>query len=271
MKLTRKILLATLPALVLSGCITVRADSINYEATETLQLDASELSRLDIEATAGFLKVEGEKGRTQIEVTAVIVVDQEYYKLSLEQKGDRAVLIADANTANWSSWMGDSPRIDLTVKTPSNLQLDIDDGSGFLKVTDMQGKIWIHDGSGDIEGANLAGDLDLTDGSGSVELTNIGGTLEIDDGSGDLEIHSVAADTTIDDGSGEIMLNLVGGKVTIEDGSGDLTVTNAKGHVTIDDGSGDIDVRQLENGLTVLDSGSGGLSIKEVKGDISTD
>ncbi|TQV75251.1 DUF4097 family beta strand repeat protein [Aliikangiella marina] len=268
---SKKLILASMTGLVLSGCITVRADSINYEATETLKLEASDLERLDIEASAGFLKVEGEAGRTDIEVTAVIVVDQEYYKLSLERSGNRAILVADANTKNWSSWAGDSPRIDLTVKTPDNLQLDIDDGSGFIKITDIKESVWIKDGSGDIEASNLAGDVELKDGSGSVELTNIGGSLRIDDGSGDLDISQVGADTEIDDGSGEINLKDVSGKVSIEDGSGDLTVINAVGHVTIDDGSGDIRVKQLENGLTVLESGSGGLSIKDVKGDISTD
>ena len=270
MNLAKTLITASMATVFATGCITVKADRIDYETTETLTLNADGLKGFYIDASAGFLKVEGDDSIDEIEVVAELAVQKDHYKLTLDTKGSKAVLIADANTENFSSWFGDSPKIDLTIKTPSGLKLDIDDGSGYITIKNIDADVNIDDGSGNLIGENLNGAVEIEDGSGDIELSNIGKQLKIDDGSGDINVEKVGGMVEIEDGSGEMVLTDIKGKVNLDDGSGDLTVKNVTGHVTIDDGSGDIDVDTLEDGLTVLSAGSGGLSISNVKGNIVT-
>lgn len=270
MKLVKRLATFSALSIFLSGCITVHASSIDVEKTETLTLSTSGLELLDIDATAGFLKVEGSDG-SEIEVVAELAVVEGHYNLKLDKRGDNARLLADANTDSFSSWFGNSPKIDLTVRMPKNLALKVRDGSGFIEIRNINGSVKIKDGSGGLEIENLQGDLVIDDGSGDMDLANIGGNIVIDDGSGSIKLTKAKGDVEIEDGSGNITLAGIGGKVEVDDGSGNLEIDDAQGHVTIDDGSGSIDVDTLMNGLTVVNSGSGGLSIKNVKGDIVTD
>jgi len=270
MNFTRSLTAIALTSVMLSGCISVRASDIDYETTEQLTLDASDIKKLSVDATAGFLKIKGDESLDEIKVTAELAVQRDHYKLSLDRRGDRAILIADANTDKYSNWFDASPKIDITIHLPARLALDIEDGSGDLWIENVLNGVELTDGSGDIIGKNIAGGVELNDGSGSIELSDINGEITIDDGSGDIELKNVSSNVSIEDGSGSIEVYSVRGKVNLEDGSGDLLVEDAAGHVTIDDGSGDIRVKSLHDGLTLVNTGSGGLSIKDVTGEVNT-
>ena len=267
---TSSILSFTLISTLVAGSFSARAGGIDYEKTETMTLATESVNQFEIEAKAGFLKIVGEESRQAIEVVAEIAVEQDNYKLVLEQKGSRAVLIADANPGNSARWFGESPKIDLTIKMPKQLALDIQDGSGFIELENLGGLLQIEDGSGYIKAKDILADIKIDDGSGNIDLSNVKGKVKIHDGSGGIEISNVGESVEIKDGSGRIELSEIGGKVELDDGSGDLSVKNAKGHVTIDDGSGDITVESLKGGLTVLNAGSGRLSMKNVEGEINT-
>ncbi|MCF6193568.1 MAG: DUF4097 domain-containing protein [Kangiellaceae bacterium] len=229
---------------------TVNAASLNYKETKTLTLDASSLNQLRIDAAAGFLIIEGSSSST-IELTADIEAYSEDIELSLEKNGKSAVLLADANKTNKSNWMGDSPKIDLTLKIPKHLSLKIKDGSGSIKIR------------------NTGNNINLNDGSGSIEISHIVGNIEIDDGSGSTKIDHVAGNVLIDDGSGSITIKNIEGSVNIEDGSGSMDLLDIEGLVTIDDASGSINVKRLSNGLTIINEGSGSLNMTDVKGSVT--
>jgi len=250
-----KVLAAVATASLLSGCIVVATPShADTHQRKQLTLDASSLSELDIDAGAGSLEVRGQSGLSEIRVTADIYTDSKYrdhYELSLTEAGDTANLVAK-NKSTSGFWVGSSPRIDLVVHVPDEMTLDIDDGSGDMRVTGISASVNISDGSGDIEVEQLHGDLKIDDGSGEMELSDIRGNL------------------TIDDGSGNIYAKNITGSAVFEDGSGDLTVKKVSGNVTVDDGSGDISVQDA-GGLTILETGSGGLSVKGVEGNFEID
>lgn len=254
----------------LGGSVAVQAGDIDLVETQTLTLPNDGLELLDIDASAGFLVVEGSDSN-EIEVTAELSVVDGEYELKLDRSGDRAMLVADANTSRSSSWFNDSPRIDLTVKMPKALALKIKDGSGYIDIKNIGGSVQIKDGSGEITAENLGADLKINDGSGGMTLSKIGGEVVIDDGSGSIELTQVTGGVELEDGSGSVVISDVGGTVDVDDGSGNLTIDKVQGHVTIDDGSGGIDVDTLMDGLTVINSGSGRLAMKNVKGNIVTD
>ncbi|MCX6574017.1 MAG: hypothetical protein NTX99_08495 [Candidatus Aminicenantes bacterium] len=213
-----------------------------FETKKSLDLPAQGLRELEIKAGAGSLTVAGREGLSAIQVEAEIVArhvgddKMESYlrdrvELTLEKRGDAAVLVSRIREGG-GLFRSDDAVINLKVSVPKTLALDIDDGSGSMVVED------------------LAAALRIEDGSGSIRVDRIGGAVTIDDGSGGIEISDVAGDLAIDDGSGEIRIRRVGGTVTI------------------DDGSGGIDIEDVEKNVRVIEAGSGGLAIANVKGQV---
>lgn len=253
MKTTAKLLSLSLLSLAMSGCvINVKAQKADISLQEDLSVSASGLASLDIDAGAGSLTIVGVKGADTIEVDADIKTTEDRdYVLYLKKSGNSARLVAKHNSTT-GYWSGPSPQINLTVKMPSNLMLDIDDGSGDIKVTNINNSIRVDDGSGSASFEQIAGDLNIEDGSGSLFIKDVEGDLDLDDGSGELTVSDIT------------------GNVRVEDGSGELTIVNVSGKVTIDDGSGDINVNKAGS-LKIIDSGSGGLNISKVKGEVDID
>jgi hypothetical protein len=213
-----------------------------FETEKTFTLPAGGLKALRIDCGAGKLEVAGADGLDRIEVRAVIKADGEsqsqmegflkdHVKLSLEKRGDRAVLVANIER-HWGFFIGDGAWIDLTVRVPKSLALEIDDGSGDMVVEDIAADVEIDDGSGDIRVSRLGGRLEIDDGSGDIVIRDVAGDIAIDDGSGDIEVLLAGGNIRVDDGSGDITIDGVGGDVLIEDaGSGGVKIDNVKGRV----------------------------------------
>ncbi|WP_371188996.1 hypothetical protein [Thalassotalea maritima] len=236
---------------VLQGCVIhLEANNADIKLQQTLQLDSQDIASLKVEAGAGNLIIEGVDGMNEIVVNTDIFTTQERrYQLTLSRVGDKAVLIAKHNTNGiWH----ESPKIDVTMRVPSHLLMDIEDGSGELVVRNMDNDVDINDASGALTVMNINGRVDIEDGSGSITVDNVAGDLQIDDGSGDLSVTNVV------------------GSVDIEDGSGAMRVADVGGMVTIDDGSGAISVEKT-GGLIITEAGSGGLSFNQINGEVRVD
>jgi hypothetical protein len=224
----------------------------DIELTESLSLSSAGIEELVIDNGAGKIEISGDDSISEIQVEAYIITSKDVtYRLELEKTGPRAYLVAKHDSYN-GFWIGDSPKIDITVKVPSNMSLDIDDGSGEITINNVAGNALIDDGSGDITVSNLSGSLKIEDGSGDMELTNIGGPIDIDDGSGSIYVTKVSGDLSIEDGSGDMYASIIAGKVTVDDGSGDIEIESA-------------------GGFELIESGSGGLKIKDIKGVVNID
>jgi hypothetical protein len=213
------------------------ASGDEYQEVRDLNLDASGISTLEIEAGAGSLEVIGVSGANEIVVTATIQVpegDEDKARkeiksllvLSLEKAGDRAVLTGYFKSGFMN--FGDSPHVQLEVRVPEGLNLKIDDGSGSIVLE------------------NVAGNIEVADGSGSISMTNVGGNVEIDDGSGSISVEGVRGDLVIGDGSGSIKVREVAGSVTVDDGSGSINVSDVEQDLIIEeDGSGSLDFSNI--------------------------
>ncbi len=216
----------------------------NYEETRELTLDAGGIKTIEIEAGAGSLEVRGSADADAISVTALIQVPEKEEKarkiiesdlvLTLERDGDLAVLNSYFESAGWH-W-GDSPSIRIEVEVPRRLGLEIEDGSGSIKIWDVSGDIEIEDGSGSLQMSNVGGDIRIEDGSGSVSVEGVGGDISIDDGSGSITIKDVRGSVIVDDGSGSINVTDVDADLIIkEDGSGSLSFARINGRIQKDD------------------------------------
>jgi len=214
-----------------------------YTEDRDLELDTKGVSVFEVDAGAGSLVIEGVSDIQSIYVVATINVPDEStekakeiiaseLKLSLEKVRDRARLEAHFDHRSWG--FGDPPTVDLEIRVPQGLALEVDDGSGSMKVI------------------NVGADVSIDDGSGSIRVEQVN-NLVIDDGSGSIEIIGVAGD------------------VSVEDGSGSITVEHVGGSVTIDDGSGGIAVNDVEQDLIIVDDGSGSLKTADIRGQIKQD
>lgn len=263
--------------------------------TKTLELSAEGIEKTIIECGAGFLTVEGVEGLASIQVSAEIVVEKiskddlkkfidKHIILTLEKKGSKARLKSEVKQPILTS---NNARINLTVKLPREMPLDISDGSGSMKVVDLigdldiddgsgsmdiqgiTGNVQIKDGSGSMEIESVDGALSINDGSGSIELESINGNLNITDGSGSIDAKSIGGNVNITDGSGGIDLQKISGNVNVTDGSGEIGIQQVSGNVNVTDGSGDINIDGVDQNVTILQGGSGSETIQNVKGIIN--
>ncbi|MEZ4416574.1 MAG: hypothetical protein R3E10_12575 [Gemmatimonadota bacterium] len=201
-----------------------------------LELAAAGIERLDLEAHAGSLVVEGREGLSRVEVHAVLCASDrerlDALDVRLERTGSRAVLETRFPDWNDSGWGRNRyARIDLVVQIPRGLAADITDGSGEIEIRGT-------------------GPLTLRDGSGSLTIRDIVGGARIDDGSGEIEISGVQGD------------------VEVEDGSGGITIEEVSGGVHLRDGSGQVEIRGVERDVEVSDKGSGQIEVQDVRGDL---
>ncbi len=237
------------------------ATAFAAQSRETLTLSAAGCQSMRIDCGAGDLKVQGDDKLDRIEVHAVLTArgvseselpgfKKDYVILKLEKEGERATLTAHIESGFLLERLfgGMNASIDLEVRLPRRIVLDVEDGSGDVQVRDMDGG------------------LELEDGSGDILLEGIGGTVEVDDGSGDMDLAGLKGKVKIEDGSGDIELKGAGGDVSIEDGSGQIEVFDVRGSVEIDDGSGDIVIDGVEQDVTIEEAGSGSVEIRNVKG-----
>lgn len=235
LNLLKPVAFAVAAAVLLNGCIihVGGPSSMSLDHTEqVLKLDGSQLQRLTADTGAGSLLIQGETGRSEIEVVAQIYShDDAELNLTLEQQGDDARLVADFDRG---FSYGNSPYIDLVVKVPAHFALTLDDGSGDTDIQGLQGALRIDDGSGDL-------------------VVDNGASLVLEDGSGDVQISNISGDVRIDDGSGDMKVSQIDGIVTIDDGSGDIRVEQSKGLTIHDDGSGELNINQINGPVNVAE------------------
>ncbi len=220
-------------------CISI---AFAFEKTERMSLSAEGIDKLVIDCGSGFLYITGEESLKSIEVEAEIVVKgksekdiedyvENYVKLELKKQGNKAVLA--------SMFKNQFPRINfrtrvinLTVRVPKNMGVEVDDGSGEVKIEHIDGNLQIDDGSGEIEVRDILGDVDIDDGSGTVDVRNVTGNVSIDDGSGTIKVSDIGKNVKVSDGSGSIYIDGVVGDVIIkDDGSGGVSIKNVSGRV----------------------------------------
>jgi len=257
-------LLPTLPA---------AADDCGHSRPLDAVLQVDGATTIEIVAEAGWLRVDGQPGATEVKVEGRACASSEglldEIELITRRDGDRLLIearVADHNT-RWRSYA----RLDLTIEVPADLPLEIEDGSGETRIRNVAA-IDLVDGSGGIEISGVSGSVSVRDGSGEIEVDRVGGDVDINDNSGSLWIRDVESNVFLEDGSGEIEIAGVRGDVEIdEDGSGGISIRDVTGHVTVgSDGSGSIRVESVGGDFTVRRDGSGAISVVDVRGTVRT-
>jgi hypothetical protein len=224
------------------------------EAPREASLDAAGAKTLRVLARAGALRIIGEPGATSVKVTGKACAhDQETLDaIRLRATKSGGELRVEAEMPESFSGIGSFyARLDLELRVPASLALDVEDSSGLVEIAEVA-SLRIEDSSGEIGVRNVAGEVEIRDGSGEIEVEGAGRVLITDDGSGEIDLRNVKGDVIIrEDGSGSITIRDVGGSVRIDD-----------------DGSGSVSVVGVAGDLTVGHKGSGAVRHDGVKGKV---
>jgi hypothetical protein len=227
-----------------------------YSAPRNAVVNAAGAKKVEVEAAAGSLRVEGRPGLRQVQVNGTARSSSQQIlneiKLIAERRGDVVFIKADIPEHDSRDY-GDnySAALDLIIEVPQGIDADIADGSGEAKIMNV-------------------GSLEMTDGSGSLDVIGATGSVRITDGSGELTIENVGGDVRVEDGSGEINVRNVTGSFTVEsDGSGSINASDVRGSVVVqNDGSGSIEVNKVGKDFIVESKGGGGIDYAGVSGRI---
>ena len=227
------------------------ADDCRYSKDYDFSVDATSLESLRLDVGAGSLKVTGNPANTEVRVVATACADssRRLEELDITHRvldSDlrvRSEQYRNGSIFSWLSFGNNYSYIDIEVTMPSDLTLDVDDGSGGVEISNVS-SLSLDDGSGSIQIEDISGDVDVDDGSGAMTISGVGGMISVDDGSGPIRIRDSNAVTIINDGSGEISIENIQSNVNVRnDGSGGIRIRDVAGNVEIGDaGSGSVDV-----------------------------
>lgn len=245
------LLMVAYPAALVS-CALVRGD--RYSVRRAAQATTSGIDTIRIVNGSDHIGIIGRVGSSTVNAAVVIHGSSRKavnsVRLVLERDGNVLELRADRPKRSWFS--GDNPSVDLMVAVPSDLAVDVLDGSGPAHI-DNVGAIKIRSGSGEVHVNNVAGPVDLVSGSGDAELSNIRGNLTAKVGSASMAVHGVSGSMDVRDADS--------GKLTIRNVAGSLHLGSIE--------SGSLSADSIGGDLTVGSRGSGNVTYANVKGRVS--
>jgi len=227
--------------------------------TKNLALSVEGIDTLEVNCGAGSFNIRGASGREKIKITAEIEVEepgqinfkeflQTNVQLTLEKQANKAVLQSDIIEA---ATLQIEARINLQIEIPQKIKVNIRDGSGPIRVNQIDADVNIDDDSGGIKIKNIVGKVSIADSSGSIDIADITGNV------------------FVNDGSGKIRIEYIRGDVQVKDGSGSISILDVDGNINLTDGSGSIDIRDVKKNVYIREAGSGIMELEGVKGKVT--
>ncbi len=235
---------------LLCGC-SFRATE--FSAARRIRVRAAGVSVLRINAGAGYLRVLGASATPDVIIDGAAHAGTasalERTQLVTQSIGDTLVITcqipARTSTADFA------PSLDVTVRIPAGIALDVVDssggaffrsvsalrikhGDGRLDVDSVSGNVDIVDGGGDMLIANVIGDVRIFDAAGAIRVYNVRGSLAIPRaGAGDVMVFGVSGNVSVGDkSSGQVVANGIGGNLTVAArGNGSIEFRNVRGSV----------------------------------------
>jgi hypothetical protein len=266
------VVLALIPASALAW-----GDDCKFSADRAGGVDAREVEKVVIRATAGDLKVVGGARNVRIEARGKACASSQDLLdktlISVRREGNTVYVETGLPQDEGTSWniVGNSyAYIDAGIALPANIPVEAIDSSGDAAFEDLQ-SLKLQDSSGDLEVVRIAGVADVGDSSGDIDLRDVG-SVRLNDSSGDIELNDVRGEVEItNDSSGDIRITHAGGTVTVRnDSSGSIRVEDVKGSVIVDnDSSGDIYAGRVTGDFTVNGDSSGSIEHESIGGKVT--
>jgi DUF4097 and DUF4098 domain-containing protein YvlB len=252
------------------------ANECKFTAQHDFNVDAAGLATVALALGSTDVVVEGVSDLARVEVQARACASDQAWLAGLtvdqQRSGDRLILTPhEQRDTNWNGFHSSYAYLELHVRVPAKLALDISGSSGDARVRKVAA-LAFKSSSGDLEVDQVAGALTVTVSSGDVNGGDVGSLDVKRTSSGDITLHDVRGDVKVAGaGSGDLHFDNVGGGVSIGSvGSGDVSARHVEHDVTLDSiGSGDISVDSVGGNFTVRAQGSGDVRQHDVRGTVS--
>ena len=262
-------LLVLLPALA-------AANECQFTARHDFDVDAAGLATVAFALGSTDVVVEGVADLSKVEVRGRACASEQDWLAGLgvdqQRSGDRLTITPhERRDTNWNWFHSSYAYIELHVRVPARLAIDIHGSSGDANVSNVAALVF-DASSGDLEVDKVAGPLTVAVSSGDVSGGDVGSLEVRRTSSGDITLHDVRGDVKVaGTGSGDLHFDNVGGSVAIGSvGSGDVSANHVERDVTLDSiGSGDVSVDGIGGNFTVRSQGSGDVRHHDVRGTVS--
>lgn len=236
-------------ALSLSAAVLLFAPAcVGYKGPTQQQSDAFTLDRAVTDVV-----LRGGAGDVVIDTGAELVEVERYAEWSNQAPDVDAfikddVLYLEDTCDGWGYC-----RVDYVIRVPAGTDLDLELGSGDLRVTGADARTRVAMGSGDLLLSELSGEAIVAVGSGDIEGDDMALVeLRGETGSGDVELEyrEAPALVALETGSGDVTLDLPAADYALElsTGSGDIDLDGvqdtqgAERLLQLHTGSGDIEI-----------------------------
>jgi DUF4097 and DUF4098 domain-containing protein YvlB len=134
--------------------------------------------------------------------------------------------------------------ISYDLMVPAATALNVNTGSGSIRVGALRGPVDTHSGSGSIEIGATGGAVKASTGSGQITVDGAKGQLEARSGSGSIHLRGIAGNATVDTGSGSIEVEqTAAGTVQLTNASGSIKAWGVRGGLTARSSSGSIRIQ----------------------------
>jgi hypothetical protein len=225
---------------------TAFSQKVEVSETRELELDTAGIGTLEIHCAGADVGIASVEGLGKVAVSAYITVrarDQarveeiaaEDILLDLSRRGNRGVLTCRVKSTFFLMRLirGEEKRVQLDIRIPAQMNLEIDIEDGKLSVSRLSGSCTVTSGQGDCILEGITGKVSVVDDGGNLRLSNVNGEILIEDGPGDVEIGTSGGSLRLVDTSGDVDIRDFSGPVYIEDSGGSLTVTDLEGDLKI--------------------------------------
>ncbi len=209
--------------------------------------------RLETASGSGTIK---KSSSNEVKVTLEYTYDDDDYRPTFEQRGDR--LIIDEDFRRRGGW-GSRGRAEWTLEVPDGIELDYRSGSGSIEVDGINIELNVSTGSGSIEIMDVNGDMRMNTGSGRIMISDVDGRIDGNTGSGSIRVRNSKGGADLNTGSGAITIDRAEGEFDLNTGSGrieasQVTITD---HSEFNTGSGSVMIELAAELNHDLDIGTG--------------
>jgi len=171
--------------------------------------------------------------------------------------GHRIAIIAPKRGGGF---LGKDPHAEIVVEVPVASGLQAKVGSSDVRTQGRLGDVRVDSGSGDVSLDVVEGDTLVQTGSGDLVAEDLLGEARLKSGSGDVLVRRAESALVVTTGSGDVRVEAAPAELAVKTGSGDTHVLSMGGEAVVNTGSGD---------LVVAEVGSGRVTAKTARGDVS--
>jgi hypothetical protein len=142
---------------------------------------------------------------------------------------------------------------DMEVSIPKNVELQIRNLYGEVRVTNLAGKLNISTTHNPIEIRDCIGDVTISNRYGETRLINLTGNVAVDS-RGDVYVENIKGDVTVSDKYAPVVISGVDGKVSVSNTDQSINISKVSQPVVVDAPGAPVQVTDLRSTLRVTTS-----------------